>query len=236
MLHRGLAALFIGLSGLAVGAFAARGRDRSPAPPRDPVQRMREIVGRPPRIAPLCETEISEEARAISAQLGRAAGVEGGDRRHAPPEIVATLLKHPRLYEKDLGLGLELLGRPIIAPRDRELAVLRSAWLLGAPFEWGEHVLIGKRAGLTSAEIERITQGSAASGWSPRDRAVLRAAEELRADAMIGDETWRELAAYLDEAQLIELTCVIGVYTKVAYMQNALRLRLTPSNPGLSAR
>jgi hypothetical protein len=44
------------------------------------------------------------------------------------------------------------------------------------------------------------------------------------------------LETFLDERQLIELPYLIGNYTKVAYLQNALRLRLRGGNRGLSAR
>lgn len=199
----------------------------------DPAARQREIVGQPPRISPLQPEAMGDDAKAIVARIRAAAGAPA---TAVVPEYVATFLKHPSLYEKHVALGTELLGNGTLARRDRELAVLRTGWLLGAPYEWGEHVAIGKRAGLTDAEVERITEGSEAPGWNTHDRAILCAAEELHAGAMISDATWSELAAFLDEKQLIELTYLIGNYTKIAYLQNALRLRLQTGNPGLSAR
>lgn len=199
----------------------------------DPAKRQQEIVGQSPRIAPIASDQMGEEAKAIAARIRQAAGAPATGE---VPEYVATFLKHPGLYEKHVALGTELLGNPALAVRDRELAVLRTGWLLGAPYEWGEHVAIGKHAGLTDSDIEGIVQGSQAAGWTARDRAILRAAEELREGAMISDPTWTELAAFLDEKQLIELVYVIGNYTKVAYFQNALRLRLQKGNPGLPAR
>lgn len=199
----------------------------------DAEARQREIVGAPPRIAPLASDQMGPEAWAIAARIRQAAGAPAAGE---VPEYVATFLKHPSLYEKHVALGTELLGNATLAIRDRELAVLRTAWLLGAPYEWGEHVAIGKRAGLSDAEVGRITHGSQDPGWNAHDRSILRAAEDLRSDAMISDGTWAELAAFLDEKQLIELTYVIGNYTKVAYFQNALRLRLAKGNQGLPAR
>lgn len=114
--------------------------------------------------------------------------------------------------------------------------VLRVAWLWQAPYEWGEHVKLAKAAGITSEEIERVTAGSAAPGWDDHEAALLRAAEELCADAMISDATWAVLAQRLDEQQLFELPVLVGQFTNVAYFQNALRLRLESHNPGLHAR
>jgi alkylhydroperoxidase family enzyme len=95
------------------------------------------------------------------------------------PELVITLLRHPDLYQRITELAVQLLGRGVLTPRDRELAVLRVGWLCQAPYEWGEHVRIAKQVGLTSEEIERVTQGSSAPGWTKHEAAVLRAVEEL---------------------------------------------------------
>lgn len=152
------------------------------------------------------------------------------------PEIVRTMLRHPDLFARQTDIGIQLLGRGALAPRDRELAVLRIGWLCQAPYEFGEHVHVAKSVGISSDEIERITQGADAPGWSEHERAILRAVEELHAGAMISDETWATLALRLDERQLIELPILIGQYQTVAYYQNTLRLRLHEGNRGLNAR
>jgi alkylhydroperoxidase family enzyme len=152
------------------------------------------------------------------------------------PEIVLTMLRHPNLFARQTDLGLQLLSQGALSGRDRELAILRTGWICQAPYEWGEHVLIAKSLGITSEEIERITAGSDAPGWSEHDRALLRAAEELHETAMISDLTWQSLAKSLDDRQLIELPVVIGQYQTVAYYQNSLRLRLHDGNAGLKAR
>jgi len=199
----------------------------------DASKRQSEIVGHPPRIKPLKSGELGAEARNIATRIRSAAGLPDSAE---VPEYVATMLRHPSLYEKHVALGTELLSHGALTVRHRELAILRTGWLCGAPYEWGEHVEIAKRNGLSAADIARLTEGSSAQGWSDMDKAIIQAAEELHADAAISDGTWHRLAAFLDERQLIELPYLIGTYTKVAFLQNALRLRLNPHNQGLSAR
>jgi len=154
----------------------------------------------------------------------------------ALPPMIATMLRHPGLFGRHVDISAELLRRGTLSARDRELVVLRVAWLCQAPFEWGEHVHIAKTAGISSEEIERITQGSDASGWSEHDRALLRAVEELRAAAMISDATWATLAQRYEERQLIELPLVVGQYQTIAYYQNSLRVSLHDGNVGLKSR
>jgi 4-carboxymuconolactone decarboxylase len=209
-------------------------RNDSPDPQSAFDTRAREalILGQPPRVPPLKPSELGKEASETALALRKAASGGSSDE---VTEFTATMLRHPALYRCHVALGIQLYGGAL-APRDRELAVLRIAWLCKAPFEWGEHVKIGKRVGVTPEEIERVIRGSAASGWNEDDRAVIRAVEELIDDAMISDETWAILSRRLDEKQLIELPLLIGNYVALAYFQNSLRLRLIPGNPGLSAR
>lgn len=200
---------------------------------RDRAARQARITGFEPRIPPLPASEVGAEAVEIVRSLRAAAGMTEAA---AIPDIVATLLRHPRLYERHAAIGAELFGKGALSPRQRELAILRTGWLCAAPFEWGEHVAIAKRTGLSAAEIDALTQDSDLAGWDEIDRAIVRAAEELHRDAMISDAVWSVLASFLDDRQLIELVYVVGHYTKVAYLQNALRLRLSPENEGLFAR
>jgi alkylhydroperoxidase family enzyme len=190
------------------------------------------ILGKPPRITPLKASELGKEASETALAMRKAATGSSSDE---VTEFTATMLRHPALYRCHVALGLQLY-RGALEPRDRELAVLRIGWLCKAPYEWGEHVKIGKLVGLTPEEIERVIRGSTAPGWNEHERAIIRATEELLEDAMISDETWSILTKKLDEKQLIELPMLVGNYVALAYFQNSLRLRLIPGNPGLSAR
>ena len=191
---------------------------------------MAQLLDQPPRIEPLDDGEIGVRARELLEKLR--AAYSGGD----PGEIHATfrtLFRHHDATQAYLELGVLLTLEPALAPRDKELAILRTAWLCGAPVAWGEHVENGKKAGLTAQDIERLTLGPAAPGWSDEDRAIVRAAEELHGDAMISDETWAALAARLDERQLIELPIVVGHYHMTAFLQNTLRFAPREGNAGL---
>jgi 4-carboxymuconolactone decarboxylase len=191
------------------------------------------LLGAAPRIPPLAPEELSAEARAIVLTMRRALSLPA---EGEIAEYHLTMLRHPELYRRHSELAIQLF-RGTLTPRQRELAILRTAWLNTSPYEWGEHVAIGRNlAGLDSEETERVTIGSAASGWNAEDRAILRAVEELHAQAFISDEAWHELARVLSEEQLLELPILVGQYQGLAYFLNSMRARLKPSNPGLSAR
>jgi alkylhydroperoxidase family enzyme len=225
-----------------------------------------QILGAGPRLEPLSLTEISGGLLAILAQMENINGVlnfnaegERGTtqdlrtqvlanpeaaakspeilaRLSALPEIIGTMLRHPELLVRHTEVGVQLLGKGALSFRDREFAVLRIAWLCQAPYEWGEHVRVGKRFGLTSDDIARVVEGPSAHGLNEHESAILRAVDELYDDAMISDDTWHTLAKRLNDQQLIELPIIVGQYQSVAYYQNSLRLRLHEGNAGLKAR
>lgn len=209
-----------------------------PLPPSSIEAREREVLGDGPRIQRVTDEASIEAVRRATRDLR--AGIVGEDvdlPLSAIPEIMFVLCKFQDIWDKLMALALQIQSKTgVLKPRDRQLAILRTAWLLQAPYEWGEHVRVSKTVGISSDEIERVTAGSAAPDWTPHEAAILRAAEELRENALVSDSTWAELAKTLSEHQLFELLVLIGQFTATAYYQNSLRLRLESKNKGLASR
>jgi len=190
------------------------------------------VNGKPERIAQLPRDAFPPEAQALCEDVFGALGIGTPDSL-AP--YFAILIRHPGLFRRQMEIGLELF-RGAIPMAERELAILRGAWLAGAPYEWSEHVAIAKGCGWTEADVERVVIGSTAPGWNDHHRAILRAVEELHADTMISDETWQTLAQSWDDRQMLELPALDGQYLLVAMVQNSIRLPLGNDSRGLRAR
>jgi alkylhydroperoxidase family enzyme len=190
----------------------------------------------PVRIPPLPPEERDERTEALLAGM-RAVPAHADGVGH-DLNIFATLARHPRLLKRWSDFGGTLLYRGELPARERELLVLRTAWNCRADYEWGQHVRIGLAAGLTRDEIAAVATDDPGDdqGWSPADAALLRAADELHADARIGDATWDDLAATWSEAQLIELCMVVGQYHLVAFTLNSLGVQREEGVEGLPHR
>jgi alkylhydroperoxidase family enzyme len=145
--------------------------------------------------------------------------------------IFRTLAHHPKLLKRWLVFGSHVLGRSTLGARERELAILRIGYLCRSAYEWGQHVQIGLGSGLTQAEIDRIAKGADAPGWSDLDRAILRATDELHADAFIGDATWAALAQHYDTQQLMDLVFAVGQYNLVSMALNSFGVQPEPGLP-----
>lgn len=147
------------------------------------------------------------------------------------------MCRFPGIWNSLIDISITIQGPGCKLPfRIRKLAILRTAWLCQAPYEFGEHVSQARRMGFSADEIEQIVKGSDSPQWNTDEQTVLRAVEELHSNAMISDEIWEKLADRLDEHQLVELIVLIGQFTATAYFQNAFKLRLESGNEGLLAR
>ncbi len=140
--------------------------------------------------------------------------------------IFKTLSHHPDLFRRWLVFGNHVLFKSTLPPRERELIILRIGWLCEAEYEWAQHVLIGKEAGLTAEEIDRIKAGPNARGWSEADKLLLQATDELRKDAFITDATWNGLSQHFDTKQLMDVVFAVGQYNLVSMALNTLGVQL----------
>jgi alkylhydroperoxidase family enzyme len=93
--------------------------------------------------------------------------------------IFRVLMQHPKLVRAWGRFANYILSdQQTLAPREREILILRIGWLNQAPYEFEQHVRIGKGCGLTDDEIDRICKGPSA-GWSKHDAALIEAADDL---------------------------------------------------------
>lgn len=184
--------------------------------------RMAQTVENGPRYAPLALEEVSPEGQEQVTAIRAAFSIPES---RPFPDVSLITLRHPGMFKGQMVLGIELAAKGTIPARERELAILRLALLARAPFEWCEHVDIGKAFGVTPEEIERVIEGSSAAGWTEHESAVLRAVEELLADHCMSDATWATLAKTYDEKQMLEFPMLVGSYLMTALQQNTLKIQ-----------
>lgn len=176
-----------------------------------------------PRLEPVRAEDADGQTRELLAGVGTGDGFAAN--------IFATLVRHPGLFRKWLPFGGKLLSGKLPA-RERELLILRTGWNCGADYEWGQHVVLARQAGVTDDEIARLKDGPDHPGWEPFDATLLRAADELHTGSCIGDETWTALSERYDEKQLIEVPMLVGHYHMVAFSLNTLGVQREPGVPG----
>jgi alkylhydroperoxidase family enzyme len=185
-----------------------------------------------PRIAPLLPADWDAAAYDAMSVLphGRdniLAAAKAG-LRNLGSNLVCTQLRHPVLTKAFLTFNAHHFYTTTLPARMRELLIIRIGWLMRAETEYLAHVAIGKRHGLSDADIERIQRGPDAPGLDPLDADLLRAVDELHKESGISGATYERLAAHLDEKQLIDLVFLVGCYANLAWFMNSFRVQLEP--------
>jgi alkylhydroperoxidase family enzyme len=156
---------------------------------------------------------------------GTVAAVTGLVTRGEQPRIFPTLARNRRLFVRWLPFASAFMAGSDLPRPDVELVILRTAWNNGSWYEWAQHVDLARRAGLPDGVIDRIADGPAGPGahrFTDRQRLLLTTVDELHERRVIGDATWTELRAELDEQQVIELCLLVGHYEMLAMTLNSL--------------
>ena len=181
-----------------------------------------------PRLAPLAREDWPAETREVMQRFQRPESPGTGDALN----IFKTLAHHPDLLKRWTVFGNHVLYKSTLSAREREIAILRVGWLCRAEYEWAQHVVIGRKAGLSDEDIENIAAGPEAPGLDPFEAVLLRAVDELHADSMIGEDTWKALAERYEAQQLIDLVFAVGQYHLVSMALNTLGVQLDPGLEG----
>lgn len=142
--------------------------------------------------------------------------------------LLRTLIREPRAVRALMPWSSYIAGRTSLAPRLREIVILRTSFAGGAGYEWAHHVDAARRAGLSDAEIAALGSACAGDGWGALEGAAILACGQLVHERRINDETWARLGAHLDQGALLELVLTVAQYTQMAIITNALGIALEP--------
>lgn len=172
-----------------------------------------------PRVDPI--PEVAERARARMSE--------------SPANAVNVLatMAHNKVISRAIGrFAGTVLTEGAIPPRQRELVILRMGWNCQAVYEFGQHTLFGRDAGLDEREIYLVTRPLSEGGWSPADRAVLQAADDLYTDDCLTDATWADLAEHFSVPEVMEVIAAAGCYRVVSSFLNSCGVQLDDGVPG----
>lgn len=153
---------------------------------------------------------------------------------------LGVILAYPALAKAFLTFNNHVAVASSISRRVREILILRISWLRRAEYEFVQHVVLGLRAGLSQAEIERIQLGPDVPGWDAVDADLVRAVDELHADACISEDTWARLSIHFNQSQLMDIVFAVGCYDLLAMVFKTFGVQLEPGveplDPAVSAR
>lgn len=166
----------------------------------------------------------SNDTSFIFRLVGKSAKFLGRDE---VPDIFKLLSKHPQLFWSWLHFASKLFPLGQLKGREREIIILRVAWLCRCKYEWAQHIEIGLRNGLQPKDIKNISIGADAIE-NEKEKTLLLACDELIHNTYISENTWQLLKSHYSEKLLIEISLLIGHYQMLAGLLNSSGLTLEP--------
>jgi alkylhydroperoxidase family enzyme len=111
----------------------------------------------------------------------------------------------------------------------RELAILTIGHCTGAEYEIAHHQSHGRKAGISAEQLKAVPQFETSGLFNEPERAVMALAKESTLKVDVSDETWKRVAAFLSERQLVELVLTIAWYNSGVRIMGALSIELEES-------
>ena len=186
----------------------------------------------PPRLVPLANGDWTPEGRdLLRGKLPSADRYLRDDVDGPPlPNILGLFGHHPQLAAQWLGWNAGLLEMTTLPPRLRELVILRVAWRTQCEYEWSQHVLLGREAGVSDDDLAAVT--APRDRWQGVEYDLLAAADQMVASHRVDDPTWLRLSERFDDRELLEVLFLIASYGALAQVLNSVHLAPDPTRDG----
>ena len=182
-----------------------------------------------PRLALIDEAHLNDAQRALLAALR--AGPRG--KSVTPRGPFAVWLHAPEFGQLAQALGGHCRYKTALPPRLSEFAILCTARLWRAQYEWFAHAPMAERAGVTPKTIQDLRAGRTPKS-APRDeRAIHAFIQELYKTKRVSEHTYKRVHAFLGDAAMVELVGILGYYALISMTLNVFRM-LPPANAELA--
>jgi alkylhydroperoxidase family enzyme len=165
----------------------------------------------PARMAPVRPEEFTDETRAFFERW-TGGFLKGADQN----PVLRTFAHHPKLADLFSQLNVHLLTTNTIPVKLRQIAIMRTAWITGAVYMWSSHLNTSVLVGLDPEMYAPIQIGASDPYFTPFERVVIGATEELVQTQQVGDAHWQALSAEWNNQQMLDFLFTVGTYVLVA--------------------
>ena len=181
----------------------------------------------PPRVAVLAEDKLTPPQRALLDSIR--SGPRGGGVNIRGP--FAVFLHAPEFGELAQKLGGYCRYQTGVSPRLSEFAILVTAKLWRAQYEWFAHVPQAERAGVKPATIRDLHQGRVPKSAPKDELAIYDFVQELYKTRRVSDKNFKRVSAILGEAATVEFVGILGYYVLISMILNVFRMPIPEGEP-----
>jgi alkylhydroperoxidase family enzyme len=143
-----------------------------------------------------------------------------------PLNVFRMVANAPASFKPLVDLALSILTQSEFDPCKREIAVLRVAHVTRAHYEWVQHVALGKRLGVTDAEIAKIAADGPVTTLGTEGNLLCRVADEISRDVRLSDDALTEIVARYGVRQATELILCVSYFNMLSRFLESTRVEL----------
>lgn len=140
-------------------------------------------------------------------------------------------LNAPELGNVAQALGAHVRFKTSLPPRLSETAILATAQLWRAQYEWFAHAPIAAKNGVKPQTIKDIQAGRVPKTAAKDERAICEFVRELYKTRRVSEPTYKRVHAFLGDAGMVELVGICGYYAMISMTLNVFRAQLSPEAP-----
>jgi 4-carboxymuconolactone decarboxylase len=182
-----------------------------------------------PRLAQLDEHTMSETQRALLDSLR--AGPRGAT--ITPRGPFAAWMHAPEFGQLAQALGAHCRYKTALPPRLSEFAILCTARLWRAQYEWFAHAPMAEKAGVKPKTMEDLRKGRLPKSAPKDERAIYDFIQELNKTRRVSARTYKRVHAFLGDAAMVELIGILGYYALISMTLNVFHM-LPPAEQKLA--
>jgi 4-carboxymuconolactone decarboxylase len=176
----------------------------------------------PYRLPELTEDKLDDAQRALLVSMR--AGPRGDRVKIGGP--FGVYMHAPEYGELTQQLGAFVRFKTSLAPRLSEFAILCTARLWRAQYEWHAHAPIAEKAGVKAEAIAELKAGRTPKKAAKDERAIYDFVHELYKKRRVSERTYRRLQGFVGDKGAVELTGLLGYYAGVAMTLNVFNVPL----------
>lgn len=140
-------------------------------------------------------------------------------------------LNAPELGQLAQSLGAHVRYKTSLSPRQSETAILTTAQLWKAQYEWFAHAPQAEKAGVKPKTIKDIQAGRMPKTATKDERAIIDFVKELYKSRRVSDKTYKRVHAFLGDAGVVELVGICGYYAMISMTLNVFRAEIPEDAP-----
>ena len=142
--------------------------------------------------------------------------------------VLLTFAHHPKLADLFSQLNIHLLSTNTLPVKQRQIAIMRTAWICKATYMWSSHLRTSMRCGLSPDMYTPIQVGAGDPYFTAFERAVIRATEELVQDKTLSDTSWQSLMSEWSNEQMLDFLFTVGAYVTIAGVMRSTGVERQP--------